>query len=167
MKKAIYPGSFDPITNGHLDIIERSSKIFDKLVVAIANNSEKKTLFEPNEREEIINLSINHLDNVEVKIFNGLLIDFAKQEKLNIIVRGLRVLSDFEYEFKMALMNRNLDDEITNLFMMAHEKYTHISSSLIKEVLSHGGNIDDYIPNAILIDPCSGNSFHTFLFTIT
>jgi len=150
MKKAIYPGSFDPITNGHLDIIERSSKIFDKLVVAIANNSEKKTLFEPNEREEIINLSINHLDNVEVKIFNGLLIDFAKQEKLNIIVRGLRVLSDFEYEFKMALMNRNLDDEITTLFMMAHEKYTHISSSLIKEVLSHGGNIDDYIPNSVI-----------------
>ncbi len=150
MKKAIYPGSFDPITNGHLDIIERSSKIFDKLVVAIANNSEKKTLFDPNEREDIINLSINHLDNVEVKIFNGLLIDFAKQEKLNIIVRGLRVLSDFEYEFKMALMNRNLDDEITTLFMMAHEKYTHISSSLIKEVLSHGGNIDDYIPNSVI-----------------
>ena len=150
MKKAIYPGSFDPITNGHLDIIERSSKIFYKLVVAIANNSEKKTLFEPNEREEIINLSINHLDNVEVKIFDGLLIDFAKQEKLNIIVRGLRVLSDFEYEFKMALMNRNLDDEITTLFMMAHEKYTHISSSLIKEVLSHGGNIDDYIPNSVI-----------------
>lgn len=149
MKKAIYPGSFDPITNGHLDIIERASKMFDNLVVAITKNSEKGFLFDNNERKEIIKLSTAHLDNIEVKVFDGLLIDFVREEKSKIIIRGLRVLSDFEYEFKMALMNRNLDDEITTLFMMAHEKYTHISSSLIKEVLSLGGNIDHYIPRNV------------------
>ena len=149
MKKAIYPGSFDPITNGHLDIIERASKMFDNLVVAITKSSEKGFLFDNNERKEIIELSTAHLDNIEVKVFDGLLIDFVREEKSKIIIRGLRVLSDFEYEFKMALMNRNLNDEITTLFMMAHEKYTHISSSLIKEVLSLGGNIDDYIPKNV------------------
>ena len=149
MKKAIYPGSFDPITNGHLDIIERSSKMFDNLVVAITKSSEKEFLFNDNERKEIIELSTAHLDNIKVEIFDGLLIDFVRKEKSKIIIRGLRVLSDFEYEFKMALMNRNLDDEITTLFMMAHEKYTHISSSLIKEVLSLGGKIDDYIPKNV------------------
>ena len=149
MKKAIYPGSFDPITNGHLDIIERASKMFDTLVVAITKSSEKEFLFNDNERKEIIELSTAHLDNIEVEIFDGLLIDFVRKEKSKIIIRGLRVLSDFEYEFKMALMNRNLDDEITTLFMMAHEKYTHISSSLIKEVLFHGGDIDDYIPGNV------------------
>ena len=149
MKKAIYPGSFDPITNGHLDIIERASKMFDTLVVAITKSSEKEFLFNANERKEIIELSTAHLDNIEVEIFDGLLIDFVRKEKSKIIIRGLRVLSDFEYEFKMALMNRNLDDEITTLFMMAHEKYTHISSSLIKEVASHGGDISEYVPLSV------------------
>ena len=150
MKKAIYPGSFDPITNGHLDIIERSSKMFDSLVVAIAENSGKEFLFNRNERKEIIESSTFHLKNVEIKIFDGLLIDFVKKEKSEIIIRGLRVLSDFEYEFQMALMNRNLDDEISTLFMMAHEKYTHISSSLIKEVVLLGGNIEDYVPENVI-----------------
>ena len=150
MKKAIYPGSFDPITNGHLDIIERSSKMFDCLIVAITKNSGKEFLFDQNERKEIIESSIAHLSNVQVKIFDGLLIDFVKKENSNIIIRGLRVLSDFEYEFKMALMNRNLDDNISTLFMMAHERYTHISSSLIKEVFSLGGKIDDYVPKNVI-----------------
>ena len=150
MKKAIYPGSFDPITNGHLDIIERSAKMFDFLVIGVVRNSSKNCLFDEFERKEIINSSISHLDNVEVKIFDGLLIDFVKKEKSKIIIRGLRVLSDFEYEFKMALMNRKLDDDITTLFMMPHEKYTHISSTLIKEIFSLGGNIDDYISQNVI-----------------
>ena len=150
MKKAIYPGSFDPITNGHLDIIERSSKMFDCLIVAITKNSGKEFLFDQNERKEIIESSITHLRNVQVKIFDGLLIDFAKKENSNIIIRGLRVLSDFEYEFKMALMNRNLNDDITTLFMMPHEKYTHVSSSLIKEVAFFGGSIDSYVSKYVL-----------------
>ena len=150
MKKAIYPGSFDPITNGHLDIIERSSKIFDSLIVAVNDSQKKVFLFNPNERKKIIEDSVFHLENVEVRIFNGLLMDFVKKEKSDIVIRGLRVLSDFEYEFKMALMNRNLDNEINTLFMMTHEKYTHISSSLIKEVFSLGGDISEYVPNFVI-----------------
>ena len=150
MKKAIYPGSFDPITNGHIDIIERSAKLFDCLVIGVVKNSSKNCLFNDHERKKIIESSIIHLDNVEVKVFDGLLIDFVKNEKSSIIIRGLRVLSDFEYEFKMALMNRKLDDDITTLFMMAHEKYTHISSTLIKEIFFLGGNVDDYIPHDVI-----------------
>jgi len=145
MSKAIYPGSFDPITYGHLDIIERSSNLFDHLIIAVIKNNKKDFLLKQEERVSLIKKSIAEFDNVEVKVFDSLLIDFAKKEKSNIIIRGLRVLSDFEYEFKMALMNRKLDNEITTLFMMPHEKYTHISSSLIKEVASLGGKIDDYV----------------------
>jgi len=149
MKKAIYPGSFDPITNGHLDIIERSAKMFDCLVIGVVKKSSKSCLFDEIERKKIIESSIVDFKNVEVKIFDGLLIDFVKKENANIIIRGLRVLSDFEYEFKMALMNRKLDDEVTTLFMMAHEKYTHISSTLIKEIFSLGGDVGDYIPDDV------------------
>ena len=116
MNNAIYPGSFDPITYGHIDIIERCSNIYDHLIVGvIQSNSPKKMLFNENERKNMIKTSISHLNNVEVKIFNTLLVDFASQEKCSIIIRGLRVLSDFEYEFKMALMNRNLNEKITTL----------------------------------------------------
>ena len=150
MKIAIYPGSFDPITNGHIDIIERSSKIFDTLIVAVNENEGKSFLFDSQERIKIIEKSVSHLKNVEVKIFNGLLVDFVKREKSNIIIRGLRVLSDFEYEFKMALMNRNLDDDIDTMFMMTHDKYTHVSSSIIKEVAALGGDIAEYVPEFLI-----------------
>ena len=150
MKIAIYPGSFDPITNGHIDIIERSSKIFDTLIVAVNENEGKSFLFDSQERIKIIEKSVSHLKNVEVKIFNGLLVDFVKKENSNIIIRGLRVLSDFEYEFKMALMNRNLDDDIDTMFMMTHDKYTHVSSSIIKEVASLGGDIAEYVPEFLI-----------------
>ena len=151
MNKAIYPGSFDPITYGHIDIIERSAKLYNYLIVGvIQTNSDKQFLFNADERKILIENSITHLKNVEVKIFNTLLVDFCNQEQSNVIIRGLRVLSDFEYEFKMALMNRNLDEKITTLFMMPHEKYTHISSSLLKEVIYLGGNIDNYAPPVVI-----------------
>ena len=151
MKKVVYPGSFDPITNGHLDIIERSSKVFDYLIIAVTKSNNKNNfLFNEIERKKMIEDAVSHLKNVEVRIFDGLLIDFVKTTNSQIIIRGLRVLSDFEYEFKMALMNRNLNDDITTLFMMPHEKYTHVSSSLIKEVAFFGGSIDSYVSKYVL-----------------
>ena len=150
MKIAIYPGSYDPITNGHLDIIERSSSLFDKIIVAVARNAEKSSsLFSESERISMINQSISHLKNVEVDSFNGLLVNYAAEENANVIIRGLRALSDFEFEFKMALMNRSLKEEISTVFMMPHEKYTHISSSLVKEVASLGGDVSAYVPQHV------------------
>ena len=152
-KKVIYPGSFDPLTNGHLDIIIRTSKIFDTVIVAVAKeNVEKSFLFDAATRKKLIEKSVSHLKNVKVEIFEGLLVEFALKQKSKIIVRGLRVLSDFEYEFRMALMNRKLNDKVTTIFMMPNEKYTHIGSSLIKEVGMLGGKIDDYIPKQILLE---------------
>ena len=150
MKIAIYPGSYDPITNGHLDIIERSSKLFDKIIVAVARNGEKgSALFSESERIAMINQSISHLKNVEVDSFNGLLVNYAADKNANAIIRGLRALSDFESEFKMALMNRSLKEEISTVFMMPHEKYTHISSSLVKEVAWLGGDVSAYVPQHV------------------
>ena len=155
MKIAIYPGTFDPLTNGHIDIIERATKVVDTLIVCVAEHSGKDPLFTLDERLEIIQEEVRNMDDtinrfVEVRPFKTLLMDFAESENAVVIVRGLRVLSDFEYEFKMALMNRNLNDDITTLFMMPHEKYTHISSSLLKEVLKLGGDISDYVPGSII-----------------
>ena len=150
-KKVIYPGSFDPLTNGHLDIIKRASNMFDHILVAVVeSNSKKDFLFNTFERIEMIEDSVSTLSNVSVLGFDGLLIDFAVSQNSNTIIRGLRVLSDFEYEFRMALMNRKLNDSINTIFMMPNEKYTHIGSSLIKEVGLLGGKIDDYIPGPIL-----------------
>ena len=150
MKIAIYPGSYDPITNGHLDIIERSSSLFDTIIVAVARNTEKvPALFSESERIAMINQSILHLKNVEVDRFNGLLVNYAAEKNGNAIIRGLRALSDFEFEFKMALMNRSLNEEISTVFMMPDEKYTHISSSLVKEVASLGGDISTFVPQHV------------------
>ena len=151
MNKAIYPGSFDPITFGHLDIIERCSKIYDILIVGvIIDNNNKNFLFDEFERKEMIESLIDKFPNVEVKVFDSLLVDFAVKENSKVIIRGLRALSDFEYEFQMALMNRKLNDNISTLFMMPHEKFTHISSSLLKEVIALGGDVRDYSPEFII-----------------
>lgn len=151
MNKAIYPGSFDPITYGHMDIIKRCSKIYDKLIVGvIKDNNNKSFLFDDKQRKVMIESLLDNYPNVEVKIFNSLLVDFAIQEGSKIIIRGLRALSDFEYEFQMALMNRKLNDNISTLFMMPHEKFTHISSSLLKEVIALGGDVKDYAPESII-----------------
>lgn len=151
MNKAIYPGSFDPITYGHLDLIERCSKIYDKLIVGVIKDSGNKNfLFNELQRKNMIESLLNRFPNVEVKVFDSLLVDFAVKEDSKIIIRGLRALSDFEYEFQMALMNRKLNENISTLFMMPHEKFTHISSSLLKEVISLGGDVKDYAPEFII-----------------
>ena len=150
MKNAIYPGSFDPITNGHLDIINRSSKLYDKLYLAISNdNSNKSKLFSLDKRIKLAKESVETFSNIEIISFNCLIVDLCVKHDCNVIIRGLRALSDYDFEFKMALMNRSLNENITTLFMMPHERYTHISSSLIKEVASHGGDISEYVPSSV------------------
>lgn len=146
MNIGIYPGSFDPITCGHLDIIERSAKLFDKLIVAVLINPQKKPLFSVEKRVEMIKHSIKHLKNVKVDSFNGLLVDFAQQKKARVIVKGLRAVSDFEYELQMALMNKKLDNEIETIFIMTNSKYSYLSSSIVKEVASFGGCVKDLVP---------------------
>ena len=150
MKAAIYPGSFDPLTKGHLDIIKRSSMIFDKLIIAVTDDNNKKTMFSVEERSIMIQKETLEFDNVEVQIFSGLLMDYAELKKINVIIRGLRVLSDFEFEFKMAMMNRGLNNKVDTLFLMPNERYVHISSSLIKEIASLGGDISNYVSPYIL-----------------
>jgi len=147
MKIAIYPGTFDPVTNGHLDVIDRASSLFDKVIVAVLDKSNnKKTLFSVEERTNLVKESILDFSNVEVSVFSGLLVDYAKSNNAVAIIRGLRAISDFEYEFQMALMNRNLEDKIRTVFLMPHQKYIHISSSLVKEVAELKGNVSEYVP---------------------
>ncbi len=146
MKIAVYPGSFDPITFGHVDIIERAATLFDKVIVAISSNFEKDPLFTQDERVEMIIKSTDHLQNVVVDRFQGLLVDYASSEGANAVIRGLRALSDFEFEFRMALMNRSLNEDITTLFLMPHARFTHVSSSLVREVASLGGDVSQLVP---------------------
>ena len=149
---AIYPGSFDPVTNGHLDIISRACKLFDKVIIGISKtSSSKKYLFSDDERLKLLTENTNDLNNVQPVIFDGLLVDYAQKMNINVIIRGLRAFSDFESEFQMSLMNRKLNAEINTIFLMPHEKYTHISSSIIKEVFSLKGDISDYVPNSVLL----------------
>ena len=149
-KIAIYPGSFDPITNGHLDIINRSAKLFDELIVAVSSDNSKQTLFSTNQRKNMIEQSVSNIKNIKIKSFEGLLVDFACRKNIKTVVRGLRALSDFEYEFRMAIMNRNLNENIETIFLMTHEKYAHISSSLIKEIYFLGGSVNNFVPNPVL-----------------
>jgi pantetheine-phosphate adenylyltransferase len=159
MKIGVYPGSFDPITNGHLDIIERSSRVFDKLIVAVVKNHSKKPLFTVEERLNLISKSIEGLTNVEVDHFEGLLVDFVSAKGAQVIVKGLRAMSDFEYEFQMALLNRKLQPNIETIFMMTNHKYSYLSSSMVKEIAALGGTIEELIPEPIRQDIL--NKFHT------
>ena len=147
MKTAIYPGTFDPITNGHLDIIERAVHLFDKVIVSVARDSNKgMALFTEEERITLIRQSILEMPSIEVDSFDGLMVDHAVKHSAHAAIRGLRVLSDFEFEFKMALMNRSLNEEVSTVFLMPHAKYTHISSSMVREVASLSGDISAYVP---------------------
>ena len=150
MKIAIYPGTFDPITNGHLDIIQRAVHIFDQVIVSVAKKTTKgKSLFSEKERIKLIQQSILEIPSIEVDSFEGLMIDHAKKHSAHAAIRGLRALSDFEYEFQMALMNRSLNKEVSTVFLMPHAKYTHISSSMVQEVASLGGDVSKYVPTHV------------------
>ena len=149
MKRAIYPGTFDPITNGHLDILNRAINLFDEIIITVAVNPAKKPLFSLGERKKLIqNALTNHTHKGQVKIegFDGLLIHFALEKNASAIIRGLRAVSDFEYEFQMALMNRRLAEGISTVFMMPHEKYTYLNSTIVKEVARLGGKISNFVP---------------------
>lgn len=150
MNIAIYPGSFDPITNGHLDIIDRGSKIYDKLIVAVLVNVDKNCLFSIDERVELIKRVTKDLDNVEVLSFEGLLVDFAKLHNSKVILKGLRTMSDFEYEFQMALMNSKLNPDIETVFMMTSSAYSYVSSSSVKQVAKFGGSINGLVPEELI-----------------
>ena len=150
MKTAIYPGTFDPITNGHLDIIKRAVRLFDQVIVSVAKNSDKgKVLFSEEERINFIQKSLLDMPFIEVDSFEGLMVNHAVKHSAHAAIRGLRALSDFEFEFKMALMNRSLNEEISTVFLMPHEKYTHISSSMVREVASLGGDVSEYVPTHV------------------
>jgi pantetheine-phosphate adenylyltransferase len=146
---AVYPGSFDPLTNGHVDIIERGARLFDRIIVAILVNAEKSPLFSTAERVDIARKVFEVRTNVEVDTFDGLLVDYVAKRKANVLVRGLRAVSDFEYEFQMALMNRHLNPAIETVFMMPAEKYSYISSRLIKEVFALGGQVHGLVPELV------------------
>ncbi|HEY8997525.1 MAG TPA: pantetheine-phosphate adenylyltransferase [Edaphobacter sp.] len=149
--KAIYPGTFDPLTNGHLDLIARGAKIVDELVVAILRNSEKGTpLFTVQERFDMISEAVKGFGNVTVATFDGLLVDFCRQQGAKAVLRGIRAISDYEYEFQMAMMNRKLDPELETLFMMPAEKYTYVSSRLIKGVFHLGGDVTSLVPPVVV-----------------
>ena len=145
-KRAVYPGMFDPVHNGHVDVIQRSRQIFDELIVAVVANPSKEPLFSMKERLEMIDEATSDLSNFRIVAFDGLLIDLVARERADCIVRGIRAISDFEYEFQMALMNRKLRSTVETVFLMPHEKYTYISSRLIKEVASFGTSVAGMVP---------------------
>ena len=150
MRTAVYPGSFDPITNGHLDVIERASRVCDKIVVGVLNNTSKTPLFTAEERVEMIRSVTGHLENVEVDSFTGLLVDFAAAKKAKVIIKGLRTVTDFEYEFQMALLNKALNPEFETMFMMTNSKYSYISSSMVKELAGFKGDLTGLVPCEII-----------------
>lgn len=160
MRIAIYPGTFDPITNGHLDLVKRASTLFDRVIVAVANNPQKQPLFDLVERRRLVQETVSEIRNVEVDTFEGLLVDYAKRKGACAAIRGLRAVSDFEYEFQMALMNRKLMPTLETVFLMPSEEYTYINSTIAKEVARLGGRVDCFLPAAVadaLIEKFSGN----------
>ncbi|MBQ4518138.1 MAG: pantetheine-phosphate adenylyltransferase [Clostridia bacterium] len=152
MSIAVYPGSFDPITCGHLDIIKRGSAMFDEVIIAVLNNSSKKTLFSPQERVQLIEKCIRDYPNCRVLYFDGLMVDFVKKHGANVVIKGLRAISDFEYEFQMAQLNKQLDPDIETLFMVTNVNYSYISSSIVKEVANLGGDFSKFLPKEIYED---------------
>ena len=144
-KIAIYPGTFDPVTLGHIDIIQRASKLFDEIIVTVAINLSKKPLFSIEERVDMIDNAIREFDNVSVEKFDGLLVNFASNKNASVIIRGLRAVSDFEYELQMALMNKHLQNDITTVFLMPNEKYTYLNSTIVKDVARFGGKFENFV----------------------
>lgn len=147
--RAVYPGSFDPITNGHIYIAERAAALFDELVVSVLLNPQKKATFSVEERQAMAREALSHLPNVKVSFFEGLLVDFLRQERSRVIIRGLRALSDFEYEFQLALMNRQLAPDIETLFIVTDAKYSYLSSHAVKEIFQFGGPIQEMVPPGV------------------
>lgn len=146
---AIYPGTFDPVTFGHLDVLERGAKLFDKVIISVAGSSDKKTVFTLGERMKMIKSITGKLKNVFVESFEGLLVNYAKSKKANVILRGLRAISDFEYEFQMALTNRKIAPGIETVFLMPGEKYSYISSTLVREIAKYGGDVTSFVPESV------------------
>ncbi len=151
-KIVLYPGTFDPITNGHLDLIERATRLFDKVIVAVANSSGKNPLFDIEQRISLVEKAVADLDNVSVCGFKGLLVDLAKEKNATVLLRGLRAVSDFEYEFQLANMNRQLAPDVESLFLTPSQKYSFISSTLVREVASLGGDVSRFVPPVVLTE---------------
>jgi pantetheine-phosphate adenylyltransferase len=149
MRTVIYPGSFDPLTNGHLDLIQRAAKLFDQVIVAVAKNDGKSPLFSLTERLELVAHAIEHLPNVSADSFDGLLVDYVEQRQGHAVVRGLRAVSDFEFEFQLALMNRKLNERIETIFMMPKDTYTFLSSRIVKEIARLGGDVRAFVPEQV------------------
>lgn len=145
-RRAIYPGSFDPVTNGHLDVVDRARKLFDEVIVAVAHNDQKQPLFTLEERLDLLRTTIGHLDKVEIAPLDGLLVDFALARQATAVIRGLRAVSDFEFEFQMALMNRKLEATVETIFLMPKEEYTYLSSRIVKEIARLGGDVAEFLP---------------------
>ena len=149
MSTAVYPGSFDPITNGHIDVIKRGARVFDKVIVAVADNPAKQALFSKEERVEMIREVSKPYRNVEVDAFDGLVVDYVHRKKAGVILRGIRTISDFEYEYQMALTNRTFAADIETVFVMTHEEFSFVSSRLIKEAVSMGGDVSSFVPKEV------------------
>ena len=146
MRTVIYPGSFDPLTNGHLDVVQRASKLFDRVIVAVAQNESKNPLFSLSERLDLVAGCVKHLSNVEADAFDGLLVNYVEKRSAQAIIRGLRAVSDFEFEFQLALMNRKLNERIETIFMMPKDTYTFLSSRIVKEIARLGGDVSSFVP---------------------
>lgn len=149
MIKAVYPGTFDPITKGHLDVIIRARKLFSEITILIAYHNEKNPLFSVEERKKMIAEAVKEIENIKVDAYDGLLVEYAREKNIFVVIRGLRAISDFEYEFQMALMNRKISPEVETIFLVPHESYTYLSSSLIKEIIAVGGNVSPFVPQVV------------------